>query len=242
MGASASAPGQHAEASSTAQQDTEESIEGITSSNSKKESTLILRSILKEASVQSPLASAPSYGVFDHYRGSKELRKLFYQIYKSKDGLLEKIRAQDWFAVPKRERGLICWRERVERPDGDGKGSVKFAWLSSNARTGFRLSPEWILYIESVNPSKTTPASGFSSPGAFVEIRQHLHAEDDENPGIYGTTSTNPGETSVRINDVPIEINVRVEPLPSFAVIEMNGSAVFWWRTKEALDFVPKVG
>lgn len=55
-------------------------------------------------------------------------------------------------------------------------------------------------------------------------------------------STTNPGEMSVRINDVPIEINVRVEPLPSFAVIEMNGSAVFWWRTKEALDFVPKVG
>lgn len=244
MGASASARGQNPEASSPAQQNTQESNEGITSSNSKKVPNLILRTILKEASVQSPLASAPSYGVFDRYRGSKGLEKLFCRIYKQKDGILKKVRAQDSFAIPEEERGLICWRERGDT-DGDGRGTVKYAWLSSKARPGFRVSSEWTLYIECVNPSKTTPASGSSSSGAFVEIRRYPNTSvdaDDENLGTYKSTSTNPGEMSVRINDVPIEINVRVGPLPSFAVIEMNESAVFWWRTKEALDFVPKVG
>lgn len=245
MGISESARGQNSEASSPAQQNSQESNEGITSSNSKNVPSLILRTILKEPSVQSPLASASSYGVFDRYRGCKGLEKLFYRIYKQKDGMLKKIRAQDSFAIPNEERGLICWRERGEKPDGDGKGAVKYTWLSSKARTGFRVSSEWTLYIECVNPSKTTLASGSSSSGAFVEIRRFLNTSvdaDDENPGTYKSTSTNPGEIFVRINDVPIEINVRVGPLPSFAVIEMNGSAVFWWRTKEALDFVPKVG
>lgn len=44
---------------------------------------------------------------------------------------------------------------------------------------------------------------------------------------FQGSTSNNLGEMSVRINDVPIEI---------------NGTSVFWWRTMGALNFVPKVG
>lgn len=237
METSASAPGQNAGTSSRAQYSEEQG------------QTRILRTILKEASVQSPLASAPSYGALDRYSGSKGLKNLFYRTHKQKDGLLERIRAQDRFATPQEERGLICWRERGEKPGRDGKGALKYAWLSSHARTGFLVSSEWILYIECVNSSKITSVSGFSSSGTFVEIRRYLHntvhaddGADDGNPGIYGSTSTNLGETSVRINDVPIEINVRVGPLPSYAVIEMNGSSVFWWRTKEALNFVPKVG
>lgn len=230
METSASAPGQNAGTSSRAQYSDE------------KGPTRILRTILKEASVQSPLASAPSYGVFDRYSGSNGLKKLFYRTHERKVGLLEKISAQDMFATPQEERGLICWLERGERPDRGGKGAVKYAWLSSHAQTGFLVSSEWILYIECVNPSRNTPVSGFSRSGAFVEIRRYPHSSadaDDGNLGIYGS---NFGETSVRINDVPIEINVRVGPLPSYAVIEMNGSSLFWWRTKDALNFVPKVG
>lgn len=232
MGTSASAPGHNAGDSSLAQHSEEEGP------------TRILRTILKEASVQSPLASAPSYGVFDHYSGSKGLKKLFYRTHKQKDGLLDRIRAQDRFATPHEERGLICWRGRGERPDRDGERAVKYAWLSSHARTGFLVSSEWILNIECVNPSKKTSVSGFSSSGVFVEIRRYLDISfntDDGNLGIQGNTSTNLSEMSVRINDVPIETNVRVGPLPSYAVIEINDSSVFWWRTKEALNFVPKV-
>lgn len=244
MGGLASARAENVKSSSPAQQDAEGKNDGIPSSNS-KEPSLISRVILKEASVQSPLAAAPSYGVFERYHGSKGLKKLFYRIHKQKDGLLKNIEAQDSFAIPKEERGLICWRERGNRPDGDGNGTVIYGWLSGKTRIGFQASTEWTLYIECVNPSVTTPTSGSSSSGVFVEIRRYLHPSveaDDRNPGIYGSTSTHPGEMSVRINDVPIEINVRVGPLPNFAVIEMNGSAAFWWRTKEALNFVPKVG
>lgn len=233
METSASAPEQNAGASSLAQHS-----EG-------KGPTRILRTILKEASVQSPLASAPSHGVFERYSGSKELMKLFFRTHKQKDEILERIRAQDRFATPQEERGLICWRGHRERPDRNGKEAVKYAWLNSHARIGFLVSSEWILYIECVNPSKKTSVSGFSTSGAFVQIRRYLHNSidaDDGNLGIHGSASTNLGEMSVRINDVPIEINVRVGPLPSYAIIEINGSSVFWWRTQEALNFVPKVG
>lgn len=142
METSASAPEQDSGASSFAQHS-----EG-------NGPTRILRTILKEASVQSPLASAPSHGVFERHSGSKGLKKLFFRTYKQKDELLERIRAQDRFATPQEERGLICWQG----------------------------------------------------------------------------------------HDVPIEINVRVGPLPSYAIIEINGSSLFWWRTQEALNFVPKVG
>lgn len=233
METSASAPEQNAGASSLAQHS-----EG-------KGPTRTLRTILKEAPVQSPLASAPSHGVFERYSGSKELKKHFYRTHKQKDEILERIRAQDRFATPQEERGLICWRGHGERPDRGRKGPVKYAWLNSHARIGFLVSSEWILYIECVNPSKKASVSGFSTSGAFVQIRRYLHNSidaDDGNLGIQGSTSTNLGEMSVRINDVPIEINVRVGPLPSYAIIEINGSSVFWWRTQEALNFVPKVG
>lgn len=234
METSTSAPEQNAGASSLAQH-----AEG-------QGPTRILRTILKEASVQSPLASAPSHGVFDRYSGSKGLKKLFFRTYKQKDGLLERIRAQDRFATSQEERGLICWQGHGERPDRDRKGALKFAWLNSHARIGFLVSSEWILSIECVNPSKKTSVSGFSTSGAFVQIRRYPHNSidaDNGNLGIQGSTSTNLGEEmSVRINDVPIEINVRVGPLPNYAIIEINGSSLFWWRTQEALNFVPKVG
>lgn len=234
MGTSASAPEQNAEASGRAHHS-----EG-------KEPTRIIRKILKEASVQSPLAAAPCHGVFEHYSGSKGLQKHFFRTYKQKDEILERIRAQDRFATPQEERGLICWRGHKERRDRDEKGAVKYAWLNSHARIGFLVSAEWILHIECVNPSKKTSVSGFSTSGAFVQIRRYLHNPIDPNDGnldIQGrSTSTNLGEMSVRINDVPIEINVRVGPLPSYAVIQINNSSVFWWRTQEALNFVPKVG
>lgn len=233
METSASAPEQDSGASSFAQHS-----EG-------NGPTRILRTILKEASVQSPLASAPSHGVFERHSGSKGLKKLFFRTYKQKDELLERIRAQDRFATPQEERGLICWQGHGERPDRGRKGAFKFAWLNSHARIGFLVSSEWILYIECVNPSKKTSVSGFSNSGAFVQIRRYLHNSidaDNGNLGIQGSTSTNLGEEmSVRINDVPIEINVRVGPLPSYAIIEINGSSLFWWRTQEALNFVPKV-
>lgn len=233
METSASAPEQDAGASNPAHH-----TEG-------NEPTRIFRKILKEASVQSPLAAAPCHGVFERYSGSKGLRKHFFRTYKQKDEILERIRAQDRFATPQEERGLICWRGHGERPDHDEKGAVKYAWINSQARIGFHVSSEWILHIECVNPSKKTPVSGFSTSGAFVQIRRYPDNPidaDDGNLDIQGSTSTNLGEMSVRINDVPIEINVRVGPLPSYAVIEINGSSVFWWRTQEALNFVPKVG
>lgn len=239
METSASAPEQNAGASSSAYL------------SEKKEPTRIVRRILKEASVQSPLAAAPCQGVLERYSVSKRLQKHFFRTYKQKDEILERIRAQDKFATPQEERGLICWRGHGgERPDRDGKGAVtKYAWLNSHARIGFLVSSEWILHIECVNPpSKKTSVPGFSTSGAFVQIRRYFHNpidaddDDDGNLDIQGGTPTNLGEMSVRINDVPIEINVRVGPLPSYAVIEINGSSVFWWRTQEALNFVPKVG
>ena len=246
MGEPVLVPGQKLEAPRSAQPNTEESNEGIRSSDSKKAPPLILRRILKEASIRSPLASAPLHEAFGNRRDSKEHKKLFHRISKQRDELLKNIKAQDRFATQKEERGLLCWWDRGESPDGDGDGAIKYAWLSRNAQTGFRVSSEFILYIECVNPSKTTSESGYSSSGAFVEVRRFLHASvdaDDENPGIYSSTSTNnPSELSICINDVPIEINIRVGPLPSFAVIELHGSSIFWWRTKEALDFDPKVG
>lgn len=209
----------------------------------------VFRTILKEASVQSPLASSPPHGVFERYRGSKALQKLFFRIYKHKDEILEKIRAQNRFATtPQDEHGLICWRGHGERPDRVGRAAVKYAWINSPGRIAFIVSSEWILLIEYVKPSKKTFESGFSTSGtAFIQIIRYLDnpiGKDEGNLSIQESTSTtNLGETtSVRINDVPIEINVRVEPLPSFAVIEINGSFVFWWRTQEALNFVPKVG
>lgn len=239
METSASAPEQNAGTSSPAH------------NPERKEPNRIVRRILKEASIQSPLAAAPCHGVFDRYSGSKELQKHFFRTYKQKDDILERIRVQDRFATPQEERGLICWRGHgKERPDRDGKVAVtKYAWLSSHARIGFLVSSEWILHIECVNPpSKKSSVPGFTTSGAFVQIHRYfqhpIDADDDDygNLDFQGSTSTNRGEISVRINDVPIEINVKVGPLPSYAVIEINGSSVFWWRTQEALNFVPKVG
>lgn len=228
--------------------------------------TRVLRTILKESSVQSPLAaSAPSHDAFESYSGGagsnkgKGLQRLFFRIYKQKDEILERIRAQNnRFATttitttttttPQQEEygGFICWRGPDERSDRVGREVVKYAWLKSPGRICFTVSSEWILLIECVKPSrKKTSASGFPASGAFLHILRYnpIDTDDDGNLGIQAsTTSTNLGEMTVRINDVPIEINVRVESLPSFAVIEINGSFVFWWRTQEALSFVPKVG
>lgn len=249
METSSSLPEQNSGASNFAHHHSEEEGKGPPTSR-------VFRTILKEASVQSPLASAPSHGVFERYRGSKGLQKLFFRVYKQKDEILEKIRAQNrWYATtPQDEHGLICWRgPSGERPFDRvvGRAAVKYAWINSPGRIAFIVSSEWILLIEYVKPSKKTFESGFSTTsngGAFIQIIRYRDPidTDDGNLGIQESstsTTTNLGETtSVRINDVPIEINVRVEPLPSFAVIEINGSFVFWWRTQEALNFVPKVG
>lgn len=222
----------------------------------------VLRRILKESSVQSPLAaSASAHDAFERYSGGagsnkgKGLQKLFFRIYKQKNEILERIRAQNnrfdtttTTTTPQQEEygGFICWRGPDERSDRVGREAVKYAWLKVPGRICFIVSSEWILLIECVKPSKKkTTASGFPTSGAFLHILRYnpIDTDYDGNLGIQAsTTSTNLGEMTVRINDVPIEINVRVESLPSFAVIEINGSFVFWWRTQEALSFVPKVG
>ena len=49
-------------------------------------------------------------------------------------------------------------------------------------------------------------------------------------------------QKALRINNQQIPSRAVAGPLPNFAVIEFDESAIFWWRDKNALDYQPVKG
>ena len=46
----------------------------------------------------------------------------------------------------------------------------------------------------------------------------------------------------VAINGFHVDQNRIAGPLPDFAVVEVERQSYFWWRTADALDYVPVKG
>lgn len=87
----------------------------------------------------------------------------------------------------------------------------------------------------SQSPEATSEVkSASSASNVFAVIRQ-----DSQAGGDY--IIENCGQISLSINGVPVGTNSRVRRLPDFAVIEADGNFFFWWRTQNALNFIPKV-
>lgn len=58
-------------------------------------------------------------------------------------------------------------------------------------------------------------------------------------PGEFRHFIVNFDRTSLSINGIPIGSSTLAGPLPEFAVIEIQGSLLFWWGSAAALEFVP---
>lgn len=61
----------------------------------------------------------------------------------------------------------------------------------------------------------------------------------DTQPGEFRHFILNFDQAFLSINGIPIDMGRVAGPLPEFAVIEINGSLLFWWGTVAAIDFVP---
>ncbi len=83
-----------------------------------------------------------------------------------------------------------------------------------------------------------TAAKGkaLSSVTSSLELRRlSLHDEDR-----YGFFITNGSLAPLFVNGISIGMNMVAGPLPDFAVIEAEDTALFWWCTVEGVEFIPK--
>lgn len=215
--------------------------------------SMVERTIFKEASIPSPLSPESIGRNIDYDGHPKSLKKTYRHVFRQKDQLLARIRSQDYFTGGEHECALLCWLESAHSQHGNppqGLGNmgripriIKYAWLRQSTQLGLYVSSEWMPCMRSFNnrrnrasqsPEATSEAeSASSASNAFAVIRQDFQAGDY----IIETR----GQSSLSINGVPVGINSRVRRFPDFAVIEADGNIFFWWRTQNALNFIPKV-
>jgi len=90
-------------------------------------------------------------------------------------------------------------------------------------------------------PAISTPLDFFKLVGRtdLDELSIPLQILESSASGCLDSFIINPSYAYFRVNDVSVPPSTLAGPLPHFAIIEADNAVAFWWRDREACDYVP---
>ena len=216
-------------------------------SNSGSESTELIT--LGASKFGSPFAYSSLRNKHDFFKGLLSVRTqvLFDQIVTEASNLRERLLAPG--ALTRNgDNGQFCAlmseMRRGKKKSGDDTGLQLFRFKPDQVRLVIcEFQGKSTCYVDEVPKDDDSFDSSSSTTGQSPEYPDTISVRrrSEGRPGMDYFVK-NKSKNSFIVNGQIIGPYMEIGPLPDFAVIESPETAVFWWRTVAALDYMPVRG
>ncbi|MCJ1465431.1 hypothetical protein MMC07_004049 [Pseudocyphellaria aurata] len=206
---------------------------------------LKLRRVLQNAPIPSPLWSGALRWPYPDNRLFARARDLYQEISNQRLTLLEEIKTQADFHDSGRSKGLLCWLEYRETTSIFSEDSDDESGAENPKHIPRDLNYAWVDETMDLDLNALKAESkgkhGVTTAGIVLDIcrLERISGVGDAQPGTFGHFIVNFDQASLSVNGIPIRMGVIAGPLPQFAVVDIDGSILFWWGADTALNFVP---
>jgi len=164
-----------------------------------------------------------------------------------------KLVATLWYMVYEEYRsGNAQIRNHAAQLDHQGRDALICYYKTSQNKPASKAHPtvpnigphfETVSLPDTIHPPAITPVIDFfklvGHKSLDGELNIQLQILESNASGCLDSFIINPSYAYFRVNGVSVPPSTLAGPLPHFAIIEADNAVVFWWRDREACDYVP---
>lgn len=164
-----------------------------------------------------------------------------------------KLVATLWYMVYEEYRsGNAQIRDLAAQLDHQGRDALICYFKISQNKPASKAHPtipnigphfETVSLPDTIHPPAITPLIDFfklvGHKSLDGELNIQLQILESNASGCLDSFIINPSYAYFRVNGVSVPPSTLAGPLPHFAIIEADNAVVFWWRDREACDYVP---